>query len=156
MTTGKRHVLLSRNVGLGQKRKPPVYVKAVSWDTDLSSLPHSSGKEEPPTGNWGTVTLPETSTSFKKLFYTGKTIAVKMKGVHVPWWEEKHATVQLANILDSTQIVSTDLLFPPCAGLMSTLLAARWRPEELCLSAPFTAFHWVTAESLGCLTLRMV
>lgn len=69
--------------------------------------------------------LPETSTSFRKLFCTGKTIAVKTKGAHGPWWQEHwreekplgSSVTFSQTLLGRTQVVIRELLFLPCAGL---------------------------------------
>lgn len=155
MSTGKMHMLLSRTVSL-EKRKPPVCVirqPLEMWIFLPCFPPLERSHQAPCTGNWGTGTLPETSNSIRKLFYIGKTISVKTKSAHVRWWQENsrekkptgNSAAFLQTLLDSTQTVSMDLLFPPCAGQMSTLLVCElgtWGAVPVC------TIYCLLAESL--------
>lgn len=92
--------------------------------------------------------------SFGKQFYSGKTVAVKTIGAHVQWWQEYSREEKptgnsadfLQTLLDSTETVSMDLLFPLFAVLMSTLLTCKlesWGAVSIC------TFYCLLTESLG-------
>lgn len=128
MSTGKTNRLLSRNIGLEKRIKPPVCVTRQPpeiWTFHPYLTPLQRSHQASHMGNWGTVTLPETSTSFRKLFCTGKTIAVKTKGAHGPCWQEHwreekplgSSVTFSQTLLGRTQVVIREMLFPPCAGL---------------------------------------
>lgn len=48
---------------------------------------------------------------------------------------------------------SMNLVFPPCAVLMSRLLGCKLKAGELCHSAPFTACNGAIGEILSCFVL---